>query len=76
MCDTIDHPTLPSIPVYPRHIRDVYVHECGTMTKMGKRIAQTIAQQPGFYTEMFCIGCVEYRPRREFCWEDGTPLGR
>lgn len=47
---------------------------CGTVTRMGRTIAETYAANPSFYGSTFCCGCNGYFPvgdRGEFVW-DGT----
>lgn len=47
---------------------------CGTVTTMGRAIAETYARQPGFYGGTFCVGCKVHLPvgvDGEFVW-DGT----
>lgn len=47
---------------------------CGTMTTMGRALAETYARDPQFYSGTFCCGCGRHFPvgeRGEFVW-DGT----
>lgn len=47
---------------------------CGTLTTMGRAIAETYARNPGFYGSTYCCGCHMHRPvgaTGEFVW-DGT----
>lgn len=46
---------------------------CGTVTTMGRALAETYAAKPDFYGSTFCQGCGEYFPVGEFVWigEDG-----
>ena len=57
---------------FVRPVRDSYVHlKCGTVTKMGRSIAETYARQPNFYSGTFCVHCRVHLPLAEFRW-DGT----
>lgn len=47
---------------------------CGTLTTMGRALAETYAREPGFYGATYCCGCSRHLPvgeRGEFVW-DGT----
>jgi hypothetical protein len=47
---------------------------CGTLTTMGRALAETYARNPGFYGSTYCCGCHMHRPvgaDGEFVW-DGT----
>lgn len=44
---------------------------CGTVTTMGRAIAETYAREPSFYGSTFCVECRGYFPVSEFVW-DGT----
>lgn len=49
---------------------------CGTLTTMGRALAETYARDPSFYGATYCCGCQRHRPvgeDGEFVW-DGTPL--
>jgi hypothetical protein len=68
---------------FVRPVRMSYVHErCGTVTTMGRAIAETYARDPKFYGGTFCVGCRDHfpvGPDGEFVWSvprEGTPLGR
>ncbi len=56
--------------------RNSYRHRtCGTVTTMGRVIAETYARDPHFYNATFCVGCDMHKPLREFTWEpDGEPM--
>jgi hypothetical protein len=55
--------------------RDSYVHTCGTVTRMGRVIAETYARDPWFYNGTFCVGCGAHFPLDQFHWDrDGEPL--
>lgn len=60
---------------FVRPVRSAYRHiKCGTVTTMGRRLAETYAAQPGFYTGTFCHHCMAHYPvgaDGEFVW-DGT----
>ena len=47
---------------------------CGSITTMGRPLAETYARQPGFYGATYCCACEKHRPvgaDGEFVW-DGT----
>lgn len=54
-------------------VRDAYVHvRCGTLTTMGRALAETYAAQPSFYSGTFCCGCGAHFPvgaNGEFFWD-------
>lgn len=57
---------------YVRPVRETYVHNtCGTVTRMGRPIAETYARDPGFYSGTFCVACGKHFPLDQFKW-DGT----
>lgn len=67
---------------FVRPVRDRYRHlACGTVTTMGRALAETYAREPTFYTGTFCCHCGRHFPLKEagkaaFVWdEDGTPVG-
>jgi hypothetical protein len=65
---------------FVRPVRLTYIHEpCGSKTTMAKRIAETYARDPNFYTGTFCSACRNHfpiGPNGEFIWEaDGTKVG-
>lgn len=48
---------------------------CGTVTTMGRAIAETYARTPEFYGGTFCCGCATHLPvgaNGEFVWEGTT----
>jgi hypothetical protein len=53
-------------------VRDSYIHlTCGTLTKMGRSLAETYARDPYFYSGTFCCGCRAHFPvgeNGEFVW--------
>jgi hypothetical protein len=61
-----------------RPYRDAYKHlKCGKITTMGRKIAETYARDPGFYSGTFCVTCAAHFPvgqDGEFVWYemDGT----
>ena len=42
---------------------------CGTVTTMGRAIAETYARDPKFYGGTFCCGCGKHLPVDQFTWE-------
>lgn len=61
---------------FVRPLRLSYIHaECGAVTTMARRIAETYAREPGFYGATYCTTCSKHRPLAEFTWEDGSVLG-
>lgn len=61
---------------FVRPVRTSYKHEkCGSITTMGRAIAETYAANPGFYGSTFCCHCHGYFPvgvNGEFVWTDTT----
>jgi hypothetical protein len=55
-------------------VRQSYVHaKCGTLTTMGRSLAETYARDPHFYTGTFCAGCRNHFPvgdDGEFYWDN------
>jgi hypothetical protein len=55
-----------------RPVRQSYVHlTCGSVTTMGRAIAETYAREPGFYGATYCVACGMHRPvgeSGEFVW--------
>jgi len=48
---------------------------CGSVTRMGRAIAETYAREPHFYGSTFCVQCGTHIPvgaRGEFVWCDET----
>lgn len=64
---------------FVRPVRLSYVHEkCGTMTTMGRSLAETYARDPDFYSGTFCAGCRAHFPvgeDGEFTWLTGGKVG-
>jgi len=51
---------------------------CGSVTTMGRAIAETYARSPSFYGATMCVGCGAHFPvgkAGEFVWLDGTRVG-
>lgn len=61
---------------FVRPVRTAYVHtKCGSLTKMGRELAETYARDPEFYTGTFCCRCGAHYPvgpEGEFIWDDGS----
>lgn len=58
-----------------RPVRIAYVHKtCGTLTSMGRTIAETYARNPKFYGATYCVGCQRHLPVSEFVWDGTTEL--
>ncbi len=54
---------------FVRPYRTAYVHDiCGTVTSMGRAIAETYARDPKFYGGTYCVTCQKHRPVSEFRW--------
>ena len=58
---------------FVRPVRQHYVHlKCGTLTTMGRALAETYARDPYFYSGTFCCHCRAHFPvgeDGEFVWE-------
>lgn len=52
-------------------VRSRYVHAdgCGEETRMGKKLAESFARDPGQYGKTFCAVCGDYYPLGEFEWK-------
>lgn len=46
-----------------------FVGGCGTLTEMGRPIAETYAREPSYYGSTFCVGCKKHIDVNEFTWE-------
>lgn len=63
---------------FVRPVRDAYRHlKCGSITTMGRTLAETYARDPGFYSGTFCATCGSHFPvgeNGEFTWyeDDGS----
>ena len=59
---------------FVRPVRHSYKHlTCGTVTTMGRALAETYARDPSFYSGTFCCGCGSHFPvgdDGEFVWAD------
>lgn len=56
---------------FVRPYRDAYKHlPCGSVTTMGRPIAETYARQPDFYGATYCVACRMHKPLSEFRWID------
>lgn len=57
-----------------RPVRTKYLHlTCGTVTEMGRSIAETYARDPKFYGGTYCVACKNHFPvgaSGEFVWVD------
>jgi hypothetical protein len=57
---------------FVRPVRRSYMHRnCGVVTTMNLRIAETYARNPKFYGATYCTGCNQHLPVEQFVW-DGT----
>ena len=60
---------------FVRPVRSSYVHaKCGSVTTMGRSLAETYARDPSYYGATFCCACKSHFPvgkDGEFVW-DGT----
>ena len=57
---------------FVRPVRNGYVHsKCGSVTRMGTKLAETWALDFRFYSHTFCCVCNAHFPVSEFVW-DGT----
>jgi hypothetical protein len=61
---------------FVRPVRETYRHlTCGTTTTMGRKLAETYARDPGFYSGTFCVRCAGHFPLDQFEWLDGEVVG-
>lgn len=64
---------------FVRPVRQTYVHQkCGAATTMGRKLAETYARDPSFYSGTFCVACGDHfpvGPDGEFTWDDGSKVG-
>lgn len=76
-----NYPSLPADGDFVRPVRESYRHlKCGTITIMGKALAETYARNPTYYGATFCVGCGDHYPvgaSGEFDWayEPGVKVG-
>ena len=58
---------------FVRPVRRSYLHQkCGTVTTMGRALAETYARDPHFYSGTMCVNCGAHFPvgaDGEFTWE-------
>lgn len=55
---------------FVRPYREEYTHKvCGTHTRMGRKIAETYARDPSFYSGTFCVSCGQHFPLDQFVWK-------
>ena len=58
---------------FVRPVRRSYVHaRCGTVTTMGRALAETYAANPSFYGATYCCSCCGHYPvgeHGEFTWD-------
>lgn len=54
---------------------DLDIKGCGTVTTMGRALAETYARDPGFYGATYCCHCGMHRGVEEFEWLDGSVVG-
>ena len=61
---------------FVRPVRDSYTHLlCGSITTMGRAIAETYARNPKFYGATFCAHCRKHFPLFEYSDTEKTPEG-
>ena len=55
---------------FVRPVRTTYKHEvCGSITTMGKPLAETYARDPKFYGATYCVHYSMHKPVGEFTWD-------
>jgi hypothetical protein len=60
---------------FVKPVRRSYVHKvCGSVTTMGRSLAETYARNPYFYSGTFCCHCAAHFDLDQFEWEDGEPM--
>ena len=61
---------------FVRPVRCSYKHtKCGSVTTMGRAIAETYARDPSYYGATMCVNCGRHLPvgeAGEFVWMDGN----
>jgi hypothetical protein len=61
---------------FVRPVRQSYKHlKCGTVTTMGRTLAETYARNPSFYSGTFCCGCGTHfsvGADGEFVWDGSS----
>jgi hypothetical protein len=61
---------------FVRPYRDRYTHTtCGAVTTMGRKLSETYARDPSFYSGTFCATCRTHFPLDQFHWLDGSQVG-
>lgn len=66
-----NHPTIDE-GEFQQPVKMVYIHEtCNGATNMSRKIAESIARDPEYYTKTFCYQCGDYYPVEQFRWESG-----
>lgn len=60
---------------FVKPVRHSYRHRtCGSITTMGRALAETYARDPYFYSGTFCCNCGRHFGLEQFDWEDGEPM--
>jgi hypothetical protein len=63
---------------FVRPVRDSYIHlTCGSLTRMGRSLAETYARDPTFYGATFCCYCNKHfpvGPDGEFVWDGSSEM--
>lgn len=64
-----NHPTVED-GEFVQPVRRAYVHAdgCGAQTRMGDKLAESVARDPEYYGATFCASCGDYFPVEEFEW--------
>jgi len=52
------------------HNKKRYGVNCGCVTKMNPKIAETYARNPSFYGLTWCMRCAKHLPVGEFIWDE------
>lgn len=64
-----NHPTTDEGP-FVQLVRRRYVHdECGAVTKMNRKVAESVARDPNQYGKTFCANCGKYVPVEDVHWK-------
>jgi hypothetical protein len=54
---------------FVRPVREAYKHlPCGTVTTMGRALAETYARDPSFYSGTFYVNCGKHFALDQFVW--------
>lgn len=59
---------------FVRPYRDAYIHLCGAVTKMGRKLSETYARDPKFYGSTYCSKCHLHAAVSEFKWLDDNEV--